>query len=155
MIDDDALRHALSRYGGEKDLEAYLAQPDVYITEPVLLPRGAMDARAYVTKLDAVEGELHALEDARENAERHLNKALLLAASMGVYMAQDTLMRSFETRRWALQSRRVQLLVQWRPIDAEAFREAITPLLAVRLEAIAALQRARASGDVSLKRTGP
>jgi hypothetical protein len=150
---DDELRRALSRYGGEKDLAAYLAQPDVYI-ESAPLPRGAMAAQAYVAKLDALESELHALEDARAIAGRHLHEALAHAETMGVYMAQNTLMSSFETRRRLLQGRRVQLLIQWRPIDADAFQAAITPLLAMRLEALAALHRARA-GDVSLKRTGP
>jgi len=153
---DDELRRALLRHGGgTKDLAAYMAQPDVYLQENAPpLPRGTMDAREYMAALDAVEAELHALEDARALAERHLTEARLQAASMGVHVTHDALARAFEARRLALRSRRVQLITQWRPIDAEAFRAALGPLLAARLEALAALNRSRA-GDVSLKRTGP
>ena len=151
---DDELRRALWKHGGEKALEAYLALPDVYVLPAPPLPDGAMDARAYVEALDAVEAKLHALEDARALSERHLNEALAHAASMGVYMAQDRLLDAFEARRRALRTQRVQLVTRRRPIDAEAFRAAVAPLLAVRLEALAALGRARA-GDVTLKKTGP
>ena len=149
---DLELRRALRRHGDEKDLEAYLALPDVYLATP--LPCGTMDARAYVEALDAVEAELHALEDARAQSERHLDEALAHAASMGVHPAQDPLRTAFEARWRALQARRVRLVTRQRPIDAAAFRAAVTPLLSARLEALAALGRARA-GDVSLKRTGP
>ena len=151
---DDELRRVLVRHGGG-DLAAYLALPDVYLRgDAPPLPLGTMDARAYVKALDAVEAELHALEDARARSERHLSEALAHAASMGVHVAHDALARAFEARRRALQAQRVRLVTQHRPIDAAAFCAAMAPLLATRLEALAALGRARA-GDVTLKRTGP
>ena len=137
---DRELARVLLRHGVE--LRAYLTMPDVYYDAP--LPRGTMDARAYLSLLDAVERELNGLEDARTLADRHLGEAFAHAASMGLslYDAQSTLARDFEARRRALHARRVRLVTRWRPIDAEAFRTAVAPLLKNRLEALAALARA-------------
>jgi hypothetical protein len=151
---DDELRRVLARHGGG-DLAAYLALPDVYLHgDAPPLPRGTMDARAFLDALDAVEAELRAREDARARSERHLSEALAHAASLGVHVANDALARAFEARWRALQTRRVRLVTRHRPIDAMAFRAAMAPLLATRLEALAALGRTRA-GNVMQKRMGP